>query len=140
MFYEGADRAVEVAAAANPIPNGVKPILPLANVLPRRQPMFDEYQLAVGFEHAAHFLERSDRVGYGTQGPGGHDSIDAAAIDRDGWEAPLDYLFRAVRFRFALTTMGWKYSGTMIRVFGEAAFTSARKDCNLSMADCCDVL
>jgi len=50
------------------------------------------------------------------------------------------YLFRAGGFWFALTTMGWKYSGTMTRVFGEAAFTSARKDCNLSMAGCCEVL
>ena len=72
-----------MATAADPLPDRGKSILPLPNVFLGCTPVFDEQQLAAWFQHAAHFLKRSSGIGYGAQRPGGHEGINAAAIDRD---------------------------------------------------------
>jgi hypothetical protein len=40
----------------------------------------------------------------------------------------------------ASSEMGLKYSGTITRVLGEAALTSAMNDCSRSTAGCCETL
>src|SRR5215471_1529364 len=81
-FDEIRNRPVEMAASADAFPRGRDAILPPAHLRVRRQPMLDEEEAAPGPKHAAHFGERTARIGDAAERPGRHYGVHAPGIKR----------------------------------------------------------
>src|SRR5215472_1514559 len=88
------DRAVEMAAAAQALPDRGQPILPPNDVWIRRATVLDKQQMPTGSEHPTHLAERSQGVGNAAQGPSRHDGVDARVLERNSFSRTLDKFYQ----------------------------------------------
>jgi hypothetical protein len=79
------DRAVEMAAATQALPDRGQPILPPNDVWIRRKTVLDEQQTPTGSKHPPRVAERSQGVGNAAQGPSRHDGVDARVLERNSF-------------------------------------------------------
>ena len=76
------DRAREVAAAEQPLLDGLEAVLPAAHALVRRQPVLEEVQRPAGLEDAPQLAQRGGDVGDGAQRPGREGGVEAVVGER----------------------------------------------------------
>src|SRR6516164_436531 len=80
-LYQRSDRAVEMAAAAQALPDRGQPILPPAHIRIGRLAVLDEQQASGRPKHATRFVERIKNSRNTAQRPSRHDGVGARILE-----------------------------------------------------------
>ena len=86
-----------MTTATNAFPGRREPILPSPHIPVRRHAVLHEQELAARPKHATHFGERHGGIWNAAQGPGGHNDINAAIIEWNGFCRRFDEVDRYAR-------------------------------------------